>query len=53
MPVTGAVVAKFHPASYGGFIRISFGLVTVSEAFSDRPYSDDVIGHVTVAAPPY
>ena len=24
MPVTGAVVAKFHPVSYGGSIRLSF-----------------------------
>ena len=36
MPVMVAVVAQFHPVSYGGFIRFSFVLVLVSKAFGDR-----------------
>ena len=36
MPVTGAMVAKFHPISYGGSIRFSFILVTVSKAIGYR-----------------
>jgi len=36
MPVTGAVVAKFHPVSFGGSIRFSFALTTVSKAFGYR-----------------
>ena len=30
LPVTVAVVAKFHPVSYGGSIRFSFVLATLS-----------------------
>ncbi len=33
MPVTGAMVAKFHPVSYGGSFRVSFVIVPVSKAF--------------------
>ena len=33
MPVTGAIVAKFHSAPDGGSIRFSFVLTPVSEAF--------------------
>ena len=36
MPVLGAVVAKFHPVSYGGFIRFSFVFTSVSKAFGCR-----------------
>ena len=36
MPVTGAVVAKFHPVSYGGSIRFYFVLAPVSKAFRYR-----------------
>ena len=32
MPVTGAVVAKFHPVSYGGSFRFSFVLAPLSKA---------------------
>ena len=35
MPVTGAVVAKFHPVSYGGSIRFSFVIAPVSKAFGN------------------
>ena len=34
MLITGAVVAKFHPVSYGGSIRFSFVLAPVSKAFA-------------------
>ena len=33
MPVTGTVLAKFHPLSYGGSFRFSFVLTPVSKAF--------------------
>ena len=36
VPVTGAVVATFHPVSYGGSIRFSFVLASVSKAFGNR-----------------
>ena len=36
LSVTGAMVAKFHPISYGGFIRFSFVLVPVSKPFGYR-----------------
>ena len=32
MPVTGTVVTKFHPVTYGGFIRFAFVLMAVSKA---------------------
>ena len=36
MPVTGAVVAKFHPVPYGGSFRFSFVLTSVSKSFGYR-----------------
>ena len=36
MPVIGAMVAKFHPLSYGDFIRFAFVLATVSKVIGYR-----------------
>ena len=36
MPVPAAVVAKFHPVSYGGSFKFSFVLAPVSIAFGYR-----------------
>ena len=38
VPVTGTVVAKFHPVSYGGFIRFSFVLTPVYKVFGYQIY---------------
>ena len=39
IPVTGAVVVKFHPVSYGGSFRLSFVLTPVSKAFGHIGFS--------------